>query len=170
MRPERCWTLVSQMRHEISSGGLWNRPASSSSTRMAGPYESGTRRRVRVLAAGLACPLQRCAYSKMRLVECSLLKVRFAPDSDRNADIVECPSWARFGLSASQQNAPLFDHLVGDGEHARRYIKTEGLSSSEIDDKFELAWLQHGKLGWFLVFKDAPDVAAGLAIGKHPAD
>jgi hypothetical protein len=38
---------------------------------------------------------------------------------------------------APQQTAPLFDHLVGDGEHLGRHVEAERFCGLEIDDEFK---------------------------------
>ena len=43
--------------------------------------------------------------------------VRFAPDSDRIADIAEGPLCAKSGCEQSQQGSPLFDQLVRQQLH-----------------------------------------------------
>jgi hypothetical protein len=46
-----------------------------------------------------------------------LADVRFAPDSDRIADIPEGPLCAKSGCEQSQQGSPLFDQLVRQQLH-----------------------------------------------------
>jgi hypothetical protein len=68
----------------------------------------------------------------------SLGRVRFAPESGHGRFITTCPLSARTGCEQSQQGSPLFDHLVGDGKHARRDGEAERLGGLEIEYQVEL--------------------------------
>jgi hypothetical protein len=53
------------------------------------------------------------------------------------------PGSDKSGCEQSQQGNHLFDHLVGNGEEARRDRKAKRLGSFHVDDKFEFGWLEH---------------------------
>src|SRR5262249_7841455 len=57
-----------------------------------------------------------------------------------------------------------FDHLVGDGEHARWNGEIEGLGGFEVDDKLELARLHDRKVGRLVALENARSVVADLTI------
>ena len=61
--------------------------------------------------------------------------------------------------------ADLFDHLVGDGEHARRNGEAERLSGRAVDDELEFGRLQHRQVGGLSALKDAAGIDADLT--KH---
>ena len=52
------------------------------------------------------------------------------------------------------ERAPLFDHLVGNGEHARRTGETERLGRFEVDHQVELSRLHHWQVGGLLAFEN----------------
>jgi hypothetical protein len=58
--------------------------------------------------------------------------------------------------------APLFDHLVGNGEHARRNSEAERLRRLEIDHQLEFGGLKDRKIGKFRTFENSAGVNAGL--------
>ena len=60
------------------------------------------------------------------------------------ADVCVAKQHVRYGPKADM--LILFDHLVGDREHARRNYKTERLCGLEIDDQLEFGWLYDGEL------------------------
>ena len=60
--------------------------------------------------------------------------------------------------------ANLFDHLISAGEHRRRHCEAERLSGLQIDNQFVSGWHLHRKIGRFLAFEDAIDVARGAPI------
>ena len=52
----------------------------------------------------------------------------------------------------------LFDHVVGDGKHARRNGEAERLGSREVDDKLEFGRLQHRQVSGLGALKDTRNV------------
>src|SRR5262245_32738522 len=60
--------------------------------------------------------------------------------------------------NAPQQKAPLFNHLVGSGEHRRWHLDTECLRGLEVDHHLELGGCLHWKVTRILTFEDAVDV------------
>src|SRR5215216_617764 len=56
--------------------------------------------------------------------------------------------------------APLFDHLVGAGEHGCRHIEAERFRGLEIDDQFVLGRRLHRQVGRLLALEDAVDVSS----------
>ena len=58
----------------------------------------------------------------------------------------------------------LFNHLVGDGKHARRNGEVDPLGSTEVDDKFEFGWRLNWHVCWFFALEDAIDVACRAAV------
>src|SRR5260370_22949496 len=75
--------------------------------------------------------------------------VRVASALPPKADIAERYSHVSFGPNSGHWPS-LFDHLVGDREHARWNSETESFSGLEIDDEFEIAFLQHRQFGQLL--------------------
>jgi len=51
------------------------------------------------------------------------------------------------GLGGGRRKSPLFNHLVGDREHARRNCAAERLGGLEVDHQLELDRLQDRKVG-----------------------
>jgi len=47
-----------------------------------------------------------------------------------------------------QQNALLFDHLVGAQLKFSAYREPQRLGSLEVDDKLKFSWLLDRKIGW----------------------
>jgi hypothetical protein len=60
---------------------------------------------------------------------------------------------------------PSFDHLVGDGEHARWNCEAEGFRSLEVDDQLKLSRSQDWQVGGLLALENPTGVDTGLAIG-----
>ena len=59
--------------------------------------------------------------------------------------------------SAPRQKPPLFDHIVGAGEHRWRNCEAEGLCGLEIDDQFILGRRLHREIARLLALEDAID-------------
>src|SRR6266851_2194209 len=57
-----------------------------------------------------------------------------------------------------QQVAPLFDHLVGDGEQRLRYGEAERSGSFEVDDQLELGLLLNRQVGGLFALQDTADI------------
>src|SRR6516162_11135341 len=57
-----------------------------------------------------------------------------------------------------------FDHLVGDGEQARRKGQTEYPGSVEVDHEFEFVRLHDRQIGWPLTFQNPGGIDADLAM------
>src|SRR5690349_11420654 len=66
-------------------------------------------------------------------------------------------------------NASLFDHLVGDGEYARRDSETERLSRREVDDELEFTRPQHRQIGRLLALENPADEYSILAKRIQPS-
>ena len=79
------------------------------------------------------------------------------------ANILVSPASAKTGREQMQQDARLFDHLVGGHLHDHRDREAECLRRFEIDDKFDLGRLHHRKLGGLLTLEDAIDIEGRLA-------
>src|SRR4029450_9813875 len=73
------------------------------------------------------------------------------------------PLWVRSG------HRRLFDHLVGNGEHAGRNAQAECLGGLEVNDQLELGRLRDRKVGWLFALENSASINAGLAPGIGPA-
>ena len=60
------------------------------------------------------------------------------------------------------RDAPLLDHLVGDGEQRRWNFEAERLGSFRVDHQFKLGGAHNRKLGRPGSFQDAAGVDADL--------
>src|SRR6516165_7921643 len=66
--------------------------------------------------------------------------------------------------AARGPSTPSFDHLVGDGEYARRNSEAKHPCSLKIDNQLELGRLQHRQIGGLLTLENAAGIDARLAI------
>ena len=80
------------------------------------------------------------------------------PIADMQADMRWIRLRAKTGREQSQQNLPLFDHLIGAGEQRRRRCQTKSFCRLEIDSKLELVRLLNRKIGRVRTFEDAIDI------------
>ena len=74
------------------------------------------------------------ASLQYRTCQCAAVERRFVP----KADVSRCSN-------IRLQKADLFDHLVGDREHARWNCHSERLGGGQIDGEIELGRLQTGR-------------------------
>jgi hypothetical protein len=65
-------------------------------------------------------------------------------------------------ICSAAKTAPLFDHLVSDGEQLVWNYNPDSPGSREIDDQLELYRLLDWKVGRLLAFEDAAGIDAGL--------
>jgi hypothetical protein len=73
------------------------------------------------------------------------------------ADIPHCRLDVRFvpqADSCTAANRSLFDHLVGNGENARRDGEPERFGGSEVDHQVEFSWLHYWQIGGFLTLEN----------------
>src|SRR5262249_13019994 len=66
-------------------------------------------------------------------------------------------------------NEKLLDHLVSDGEHARRNSEAKRLGGLEIDHQVQFRGLQYGQIGRFRTLEDFSGVDANLPISVGQA-
>src|SRR5262249_25683080 len=78
---------------------------------------------------------------------------------------VEEPSTASKADSCSAAILSLFDHLVCDGEYARRNGEAERLGGVKVDHELELGRLHDRQVGGLGTLENAARVDAGLTIG-----
>jgi len=57
------------------------------------------------------------------------------------------------------------DHLVSGGQQRLGDGEVEGFGGLEVDDQFELGWLDDWQLAGFLAFENAPGIDAKKTIG-----
>src|SRR5713101_2339795 len=75
-----------------------------------------------------------------------------------------CNSIGQQETHAPQQTASLFDHLVGNGEHARWNGEAERLGGLEVDNEFEFGRLHDRHIGGLFAFDNSAGIKADLAI------
>src|SRR5215831_17637750 len=74
-----------------------------------------------------------------------------------------------FGACTGTLASFSFDHLVGDGEHARRNGQPERLGRFHVDDQVELGRLHNRKIARLITLENPPSVDPNLMIGIHNA-
>src|SRR5262245_38073560 len=62
---------------------------------------------------------------------------------------------------APQQNADLFDHLVGTGEQRCGQIESERPGGLKVNKHLEFGWLLNWKIGGFCTLENLVDVVSG---------
>jgi hypothetical protein len=66
-----------------------------------------------------------------------------------------------------QNHSCSFDHLVGDGENARRNGNAERLGGLKVYDHLELGRKLHREIGRLLAAQDAIDIRGGATPGVY---
>ena len=89
-----------------------------------------------------------------------LFNVRFTPESGHLQCNSPCPLCAKSG------HETLFDHLVGDGEDARRDGQAKRLGGLEVDDKLELGQLDDRQVAGLFALEDSASVDALLTFAN----
>jgi hypothetical protein len=92
----------------------------------------------------------------------TMMYVRFTPKADKRADVSPSPLSAKSGREQMQRGAVLFDHFVGNGEHAWRDCEAERLGGLHVDDQLELGWQLHRKFGGLVAFENAISIDCRL--------
>jgi len=64
----------------------------------------------------------------------------------------------------TRTNCILFDHLVGDCEHAWWNRQAEGLGRLEVDDQLKFGRLYDRQVGWLLALENPAAIGADLVI------
>ena len=75
-----------------------------------------------------------------------------------------CLFRAKSGCEQSQQRRPLFDHLVGAGEHGWRDFEAERFGSFEVDYQLVFGRRLHREVGRLLALEDAINVTGGAPV------
>src|SRR5262249_3640352 len=65
---------------------------------------------------------------------------------------------------APQQNAHLFDHLVGEREQERRNLKTQRLGGPDVEIELELRWSHNRQGGRICAIENQTRVDPGLSV------
>src|SRR5215471_9064064 len=73
--------------------------------------------------------------------------------------------WWHSQAGSKTDTVALFDHLVGDGEHACRNGEAELLSRRSVDNELEFGRLQHRQVGGLSALEDGTGIEADLM--KH---
>jgi protein-S-isoprenylcysteine O-methyltransferase Ste14 len=85
----------------------------------------------------------------------------------------------RSGCEQSQQGSPLFDQLVGAGEHRRRHVEAERPRGVEVDYQLELGRMHDRQVRWPGALENARRIHSDLAtksvedvgsVADQPAD
>src|SRR6266511_6312525 len=77
----------------------------------------------------------------------------------RSCDVAKVPG----SDICSAANCGLFDHLVGNGEHARGNVEAKRFCGLEIDDKLEFGRLFDRQIAGIGALENSVDVACGAA-------
>jgi hypothetical protein len=84
--------------------------------------------------------------------------------ADVRADVPVGRVRANCGQRHRSKTASLFDDLVGACEQRRRHVKTESLSSLDVDHQFEFGRLLNWQIAWLGTLENFIDVASGTPI------
>src|ERR1017187_6596544 len=89
--------------------------------------------------------------------------VRFGPKADKHGRgwIVR---YVPIATNAPQQTASLFDHLVGNGEHARGNGEAERFRGLEVDHELEFCRLNYRHIGGLGALENPAGVDADLTV------
>src|SRR5262249_36724782 len=94
---------------------------------------------------------------------------RSFPMNRRSPALIERPFRAISGCEQSQQEPPLFDHLVGNSEQRGWNAEPEHSGDLRVDDQFELRRLPDWQFPWLRTLEDAASESATLTIRVHEA-
>ncbi len=69
---------------------------------------------------------------------------------------LRCAKRCPHSVAEKQTSAASFNHLIGDGEHARRNGQPERLGRFQVDDQVELGRLHNRKIARLFTFENPP--------------